>query len=81
MENNAVKYPCTWNYKIIGLQKEDLYLVALEIIPKPFTHTLGKESSGGKYKSLEIAINVENKQERDSIFQALQQDSRICFVL
>ena len=44
MENNAVKYPCTWNYKIIGLQKEDLYLVALEIIPKPFTHTLGKET-------------------------------------
>lgn len=81
MENNAVTYPCTWHYKIIGLQKEDLYQVALEIIPKPFTHTLGKVSSGGKYKSLEIALKVENQQERDSIFEALQQDSRIYFVI
>ncbi|MCI5969079.1 DUF493 domain-containing protein [Helicobacter sp.] len=79
--NNQIKYPCTWHYKIIGSDKQSLHLAALENINKEFIQTPGKESSGGKYHSINIAIEVESRKERDLIFQALQKDSRIKFVL
>ncbi|MBX7490264.1 HP0495 family protein [Helicobacter turcicus] len=79
--NNQIQYPCTWHYRIIGLDKQTLHLAALENINKEFIHTPGKESSGGKYHSINIAIEVENQEERDLIFQALQKDSRVKFVL
>ena len=85
MENenkeNSVQYPCTWHYRIIGMDKDSLYLAALENVNKEFIHTPGKQSSGGKYHSINIEIEVEHQGERDLIFQALQRDSRIKFVL
>ncbi|WP_299547711.1 DUF493 domain-containing protein [uncultured Helicobacter sp.] len=80
-ENHQIKYPCTWHYRIIGTDKETLYLAALEILNKEFIHTQGKESSGGKYHSINIELEVENQEERDLIFQALQRDTRIKYVL
>lgn len=79
--NNQIQYPCTWHYRIIGFDKQTLHLAALENIDKEFIYTPEKESSGGKYHSINIAIEVENQEERDLIFQALQKDSRVKFVL
>ena len=82
MENkNEIQYPCAWHYRIIGNSKEELIEAAFEIIEKEFIHALGKESSGGKYHSINLEINVETKEERDKIFADLQKDSRIKFVL
>ncbi|EEO26174.1 HP0495 family protein [Helicobacter winghamensis] len=80
-ENHKIQYPCTWHYRIIGFDKKTLHLAALETINKEFIHTPGKESSGGKYHSINIEIQVENQEERDLIFQALQKDPRVKFVL
>lgn len=80
-ENHQIQYPRTWHYRIIGSDKEALSLAALENINKEFIQTSGKESSGGKYHSINIEVRVENQEERDLIFQALQKDPRIKFVL
>ncbi|TLD84082.1 DUF493 domain-containing protein [Helicobacter sp. MIT 11-5569] len=79
--HRQIQYPCIWHYRIIGFDKDTLRLAALENINKEFIHTPGKESSGGKYHSINLEIEVESQEERDLIFQALQKDSRIKFVL
>ena len=68
MTKNSIKYPCTWHYKIIGYSKQTLHLAALELVDK-------------KYHSINLEVEVENQEERDRIFQTLQKDSRIKFVL
>lgn len=80
-KKNEIQYPCTWHYRIIGNSKEELIEAAFELLEKEFIHTLGKESSGGKYHSINLEILVETKEERDQIFVTLHKDSRIKFVL
>lgn len=80
-KKNEIQYPCTWHYRIIGNSKEELIEAAFELLEKEFIHTLGKESSGGKYHSINLEILVETKEERDQIFTTLHKDSRIKFVL
>ena len=80
-KKNEIQYPCTWHYRIIGNSKEELIEAAFELLEKEFIHTLGKESSGGKYQNINLEILVETKEERDLIFATLHKDSRIKFVL
>ena len=80
-KKNEIQYPCTWHYRIIGNSKEELIEAAFELLEKEFIHTLGKESSGGKYHSINLEILGETKEERDQIFATLHKDSRIKFVL
>ena len=80
-KKNEIQYPCTWHYRIIGNSKEELIEAAFELLEKEFIHTLGKESSGGKYHSINLGILVENQEERDQIFATLHKDSRIKIVL
>ncbi|TLD87813.1 DUF493 domain-containing protein [Helicobacter sp. MIT 05-5294] len=81
MEEQKIQYPCTWHYRIIGTNKEELRLAALELIDKEILCTPAKESSKGKYHSVNIEVIVENQEERDRIFANLHHDSRIKFVL
>lgn len=81
MEKQKIQYPCVWHYRIIGTSKEELHLSALELINKEFIYTPAKESSKGKYHSINIEVVVNSQEERDMIFANLQQDSRIKFVL
>ena len=53
-KKNEIQYPCTWHYRIIGNSKEELIEAAFELLEKEFIHTLGKESSGGKYHSITL---------------------------
>ena len=81
MTKNSIKNPCTWHYKIIGYSKQTLHLAALERVDKKFICTQGNQSSSGKYHSINLEVEVENQEERDRIFQTLQKDPRIKFVL
>ncbi|WP_273211838.1 HP0495 family protein [Helicobacter rodentium] len=80
-EKQKIQYPCTWHYRIIGSSKEELYLATLELIDKEFIHSPAKESSKGKYHSINIEVLVSSQEERDAIFAKLHYDSRIKFVL
>ena len=80
-KKKEIQYPCTWKYKKIGNSKEELKEAAYELLEKEFIHTLGKESSGGKYHSISLELLVEAKEERVQIFATLHKDSRIKFVL
>ncbi len=76
-----IQYPCTWHYRIIGEDRDALHKAAVEIIEKDFVHSAGLVSKGGKYHSIHLEVEVSHKEERDSIFVALQKDARIKFVL
>ncbi|MDD6056214.1 MAG: DUF493 domain-containing protein [Helicobacter sp.] len=81
MEKEEILYPRTWHYRIIGNSVDELEIAAFELLEKAFIKTPGKKSSGGKYCSINLEIEVESKEERDAIFATLQRDVRIKFVL
>lgn len=74
-------YPCTWQYRIIGNSVEELNAVAFESIAKKFKVSSGKQSSSGKYCSINVELEVDSKEERDMIFAKLQKDTRVKFIL
>ncbi|WP_300760969.1 DUF493 domain-containing protein [Helicobacter sp. UBA3407] len=80
-QEQKIQYPCAWHYRIIGNSKEELYLTVLELIDKEFIYSPAKESSKGKYHSINIEVVVSSQEERDAIFAKLHHDARIKFVL
>ncbi|CAM2782426.1 DUF493 domain-containing protein [Helicobacter burdigaliensis] len=81
MKKPQITYPCLWQYKIIGNDKEELIEIAFNLIDKDFKHTLGKASKGGKYHSINIEVLVDNEEERDLIFSKFSSHEKIHIVI
>jgi len=77
-----IKYPCEWQYKLIGSNYATLSSVVVETL-KNRSHSISKsnESSQGKYTSINIVIEVENEDDRNRIFGAFQSHPDIKMVL
>ncbi len=81
-EKELIEYPCQWKYKIIGENLEDMLntiddtIEGLEADLSP-----SNISSRGKYYSLNLTVLVESQEQRDSIYQTLNLNSNIKFVL
>jgi uncharacterized protein len=88
MEPNSVtgrpliEYPCRWEYKAIGLD-EALMRAAIAEIMADLEHELSfsRNSSGGRYCSMLLVVNVESEDHRNSIVIALQEHRDIRMVL
>ena len=62
-ENNLqLKYPCTWIYKIIGVDQNDMKSAVLEVIQdRACVITLSRSSETAKYHCLNVEITVESE--------------------
>ena len=82
MKKLEIEYPCEWTFKIIG-QDEILMRKAVISTLKSRDHTVNNSnsSSGGKYISLNLMVNVENETDRNDISTNLQSDPAIKFIL
>ncbi|WP_301070369.1 DUF493 domain-containing protein [uncultured Helicobacter sp.] len=69
-----IVYPCKWEYRVIGTDEEVLRKLIFDI-------TLGKHSSKGHFVSLYVSLEVQNEEERNAIFAALQVSSCVKMVL
>ena len=82
MDKPIIDYPCDWTFKIIG-QEDNLLRKAARSTLQERSHTLSNSntSSGGKYTSLNLVVNVKDATDRDEIFNRLQNNSAIKLIL
>ncbi|MFZ1036662.1 MAG: DUF493 domain-containing protein [Smithella sp.] len=82
-ENNLhLKYPCTWIYKIIGVDQDEMKSAVLEIIhDRACRVTLSRSSETSKYHCLNVEITVESESDRKIIYEALKAHRTIKMIL
>jgi putative lipoic acid-binding regulatory protein len=81
-QENVIKYPTQWRYKVIGIKEVEI-INAIEDVLLNFNYNLkpSKKSSKGKFLSYEISLIVENQEQRDSIFSDLKNHTNIKYVI
>lgn len=68
-----ISYPCTWNYKVIGEDRDFLReAILVACAPDPVEISVSRSSRGGRYHSLEASIEVRDEQMRLAIFDRLK---------
>ncbi len=75
-------YPCSWQYKLIGMNKDAIQQAILEIIAD-HNHTIthSNTSSSGKYISLNLELEVLSEKHRDGFFFKFREHAHIKFVI
>ncbi|MBD3346163.1 MAG: DUF493 family protein [Chitinivibrionales bacterium] len=83
MKKPEIEYPCNWSYRIVGQDKELMRKAVDTVVEdnKEFDLINSHTSSGGKYHSLILDIQVSDERERLHIFECLKKDPSVKFVL
>lgn len=77
----AITYPCLWLYKVIGEDAIALGRAINTICPGMTSITPSKNSSGGKYCSLNVEVEVADEASRLAIYQNLKNHLAVKMVL
>ena len=82
MDKPEIEYPCDWTFKIIGQDERLLREAAIATLQNRI-HTVNNSnaSSGGKYTSLNLVVNVKGETDRNEIFTNLQKNPSIKLIL
>lgn len=80
MEKQEITYPCTWSYKVIGLNRDVMDREIRTILDRK-EFTLTDSNKKGKYLSLNLSLSVSSESERNSLFTALKESPGIVMVL
>ncbi len=82
IEEAKVEYPCTWHYKVIGHNYENVQLaIGSVLIEKEYASKKSNMSSKGTYVSVHVSLVVENEDIRNKIFNDLKGHEHIKMVL
>jgi putative lipoic acid-binding regulatory protein len=77
-----IVYPCRWEYKTIGPDRELMEAAVTKIVADlDYTLDFSNHSRTGKYCSLVLVVTVDSEEHRNSIFQALRSHRHIRMVL
>lgn len=77
-----IEYPIEWKYKVIGKDRDILIQTIDRILDnREYRLQNSKTSSKGKYISLQVSTIVQSEEERNTIFQNLQKEQDIFFVI
>ncbi|MEA1986940.1 MAG: DUF493 domain-containing protein [Candidatus Marinimicrobia bacterium] len=82
-EKLKIKYPCKWDYKIIG-NNYDTVVKAIENIldnEKNYKINLSKKSKTAKYVSINLNIKVDNENVRQHYFKSFSEHRDIKIVI
>ena len=81
-EKPVIEYPCPWSYRLIGRQALEVRAAVATILGlKRYVLNDANTSSGGKYRSFELALIVDSESERQGLFKRLADHADIIFVL
>ncbi len=81
-EKASIKYPCSWLYKVIGLNEDALRKAIHTVIGKNnLIITKSHTSSGGKYCSLNVEVVVEDEESRMGNYSNLKNHAAVKVVL
>ncbi|MDR0408077.1 MAG: DUF493 domain-containing protein [Campylobacteraceae bacterium] len=77
-----LKYPCMWTYKLITARDTDIKKILLRILKsEQYFLEDSKTSKKGAYKSYSLKLEVKSNKERIEIFECLQKEENIKFIL
>lgn len=76
-----IHYPCLWEFRIIGEDKQDLERIVGELVAKPYTLDEKNHSSKGRFVSMRLSVEVESEEERNALYQSLSTHKAIKMVL
>ena len=77
-----IKYPCSWEYKVIGKDQDALKEAIREAcMPAVPDIELSNVSSRGTYFSLNATLEVDNEEMRRGIFDKIQNNSAVKLVI
>jgi len=77
-----ISYPCQWEYKVIGEDRQALTdIILASCAPAVPDITLSNVSSSGKYYSLNATLTVDDEDMRLSIFNRIQQHQSVKMVI
>ena len=76
-----ITYPCVWLYKVIGEDITTLTQAVTAVCPVISSLAASKTSSGGKYCSLNVEIEVADEASRLAIYQNLKNHLAVKIVL
>ena len=77
-----LNYPCTWLYKVIGMDRQQVRRAITQIIrDRPCKITLSNTSSSGKYICLNLELAVEDEEDRNAIYLDLKAHPHVKIVL
>jgi uncharacterized protein len=81
-EKPDISYPCIWLYKVIGTN-EDALRQAIQVVCGENTAQINHShtSSGGKYCSLNVEIQVENEEMRLAYYKNLTNHAVVKVVM
>ncbi|MFH1062664.1 MAG: DUF493 domain-containing protein [Candidatus Omnitrophota bacterium] len=83
-DKGKIQYPCQWLYKVIGADRDKLEKALIGIIPQDndsIKMEFSNISKKGSYLAFNVAIKVENEQQRDLIYTKLKKHPDIKAVL
>jgi putative lipoic acid-binding regulatory protein len=82
MSRPKIDYPCEWEYRLIGLDEEELRKAVSEIIKtKQYTLSFSNISKEGKYISLSLKTIVITEEERNNIYVSLRKHPAVKSVI
>ncbi len=82
MEKLEIEYPCSWEYKIIGDNEDSLRREVSKLFGDvDYNLDYSKQSSSGKFVSLNLATTVSSEKEKNEIYSFLKKNSFIKIVL
>jgi putative lipoic acid-binding regulatory protein len=77
-----IDYPCVWQYKVIGMEREALSAAISEHLgDAPYSLSDSRMSSGGKYISMNLEMTVYSDYHRLRFYQVLGDHPDIKVVL
>ena len=77
-----LEYPCSWVYKIIGLDQEEIRIAITEVLQERecmVSHS--NTSSKGKYHCFNVEITVHSEEDRAMNHEAFKKHPAITMVL
>lgn len=81
LQKPHINYPCEWEYKIVGENEEAIRNLVFEIMPRQYHIQRGRLSSGGKFMSMYVRLEVQDENERNALFHALSTHNEVRMVL
>jgi uncharacterized protein len=77
-----LEYPCTWIYKIIGPNEDEMRSAVAEIIrDRACKVSLSHSSASAKYHCLNVELSVESESHRTALYEALKAHKAVKMVI
>lgn len=85
-DDSLIEYPCDFPIKAMGLATDDIEAIFNDIVRRHLPHqdtfkTKRKNSSSGKYISITLILEAQNREQLDAVYRELSAHEKILMSL